>query len=112
MDHAIKTGNLSQVEYLIGAAGEIITERNLIESCRYGHIDIVKYLCEDGKFHPTRKTDVKAMLWACQNGHLDVVKYLFELLDLDPVTCHWHYMVMTAEECGNIDTADYLRGIK
>ena len=59
---------------------EIISFRNkeeaLVRASQYGHLDIVKYLVEEGAY--IHAWEDYSLIMAGENGHLEVVKYLVE----------------------------------
>ncbi|OUM61687.1 hypothetical protein PIROE2DRAFT_26240, partial [Piromyces sp. E2] len=48
-------------------------------ACKNGHIDVVKYLVEQGaNIHQENYNYDTPLYIACKNGHEDIVKYLVE----------------------------------
>ena len=59
---------------------EVLSEA-LIESCKVGHLDVVKWLVEQTAADVNYKSGWTPLTAACNIDHLDIVKYLVE-------TCH------------------------
>jgi hypothetical protein len=74
-----------------------LTRKNTTYSAKYGHLDCLKYLHENGctlSYYATRR--------AAQNGHLDCLKYLHQN------GCPWsHYATRWAAKYGHLDCLKY-----
>lgn len=72
-------GKLSVIEWLNKQDIDIIDSDecwSLLCAAQGGHLDIVKYLDDNGADLSVR--DYRPMFYAAMNGHLDVVRYLYE----------------------------------
>ena len=58
----------------------------LHHACEKGHLDVAKYLVEEGKADPSCQDEngVTPLRLATKNGHLQVVKYLTQEKQCDP----------------------------
>ncbi len=67
-------------------------------ACKYGHYNIVRYLCElyknDSNYEiiDINTHDTDGLIFACENGHFEIVQYLCELHSYDknykPICIH------------------------
>ena len=73
---ASRYGYLEMVKYLVENGADIHARNDnaLREASRYGHLDIVKYLVENGA--DIHALNDEALRMASYNGHLDIVKFL------------------------------------
>ncbi len=67
---AARNGHMEVVKWLHNN-GKSYSTRAMDLASRYGHLDVVKWLHYNGK-----RCTTNAMDWAAENGHLDVVKWL------------------------------------
>ena len=77
-----------------------------IESCKYGHLQIVKYLLTLEGLDPIARNN-RAIRWASSNGNLGVVKYLVTLDGVDP-TAFNNIAICWAAENGHLDVVKFL----
>lgn len=68
-------------------------------ACRYGYLDIIKYLIEEHGFIDLNK----GLINACLNGHLNIIKYL-----IDQGANNLNQGIMCASIINNIDSIKYL----
>jgi len=73
--NACDKGDLEIVKVLI-IRGEYITDVGLQSACVHGHLNIVKYLVQEGA--DANSDGGYPLIYACEHGHLDIVKYLVE----------------------------------
>lgn len=73
--NAIGKNNLAMVRLLYDA-GATFVQTVLFEASRCGHLDIVRFLCEQGAFLDVQKRGQTPLHAACINGNLDVVRFL------------------------------------
>ena len=101
-----KEGSINKIKYLVkkGANIHIENEKPLIISCREGNLDIVKYLVEQGA--DIHVDNNNPLRVACINGHLDIVKYIVEEQGVDINTDE--YLFNMACIYGNLDIVKYL----
>lgn len=86
---AILNNKLSSVKYLFETG--IVTKENkrlddyLGNACRFGYLEIVKYLCEEQCINPEIENDAseRPIHIACFSHHLQIVKYLCEVQKVD-----------------------------
>ena len=85
--HAVITGKLSSVKYLVGMNPELVNKtahgsKNtpLHHACLNGHLSIVKYLIKNGAdINVTNKNEKSPTFYAVQKGYLHIIEYLFDL---------------------------------
>jgi len=107
----IKYRNINMLKLI----GNYFNNKNTIKyvkmACRYGHINIVKYLHQEIEWSKENfQSDEYLCLIACENGHLDVVKYLHLKIRLpkknfqsrNNYACRW------ACEKGHLNVVKYL----
>lgn len=93
----------------------------LLSVCRFGHLEIVKFLLDPGLFpggndHPVHVdrtnqiTGCTPLMFACFYGHLPIVKYLIEQhkADLDIKSCLGNTPLIYASMEGHLDVVKYL----
>jgi len=75
---AARYGHLEVVKYLLeqGADLHVDNDYPLRKAARYGHLEVVKYLLEQGA--DLHVDNDYPLRYAAENGHLEVVKYLLE----------------------------------
>jgi ankyrin repeat protein len=66
---------------VIDKVDKIFFDKLLMQSCKYGHFDMTKYLIEgpegeSGAFNGKNIQDRKILRCAAENGHLEIIKYL------------------------------------
>ena len=76
---ASRNGHLEMVKYLVENGADFRADDDYVVrwASRFGHLKVVKYLVEKGANF--RADDNYAIRWASRNGHLEVVKYLVEM---------------------------------
>ena len=88
--NSIKQMSLNTIKY------NCDLDRGFRCACMYGHINIVRYLCELYKTGDYKKINIHTMdeygfRWACYYGHINIVRYLCELYktgDYDIINIH------------------------
>ena len=99
IEAAAKQGNLEMVKYCV--ANECpIDEYACASAAENGHLEVLKYLREEGK----APWDWNTAAWAAQNGHLHILEYLVERKydNIDERACQW------AAKNGHLDCLKYL----
>ncbi len=71
-------GHLDMIKYLVENGANIKVQNNIVlnEAVRKGRLDIIKYLMEQGI--DITVDDNKALYWAASYNHAEIVKYLLE----------------------------------
>ena len=111
--HSCMTGNLDMLIHSVNRGYDVHFELEypLQTACRYGHLNIVKYLTEE------QNADIHAhgefaFRWACSYGYLDVVKYLVEYADTHghsiDIDYHNGYALEWSCYNGQLDVVNYL----
>jgi ankyrin repeat protein len=99
-------GHLDVVKYLVENGAKISAQRNkaLIEASDGGHLDIVKYLVERGADVSAQRN--QALIHASRKGRLDIVKYLAE--NGADVSARDNQALVHASRNGYLDIVKYL----
>ena len=75
INYFFEKGKLKIIEFLYKNYNIDINQcENLVISCKYGHLDLVKFLIENGTDINTM--DTSPLLKSIENGHIDIVEYL------------------------------------
>lgn len=101
---AIKYGRLNIVKYLVENGANIHHDSGepIRDACRNGHLSVVKYLVEKGV--DIHNHQEASMRLACFNGYLKIVKYLVSL----GVNCNTGDHFYLASCGGHLDVVKYL----
>ncbi len=103
-NQAINTGNVEMVRYFESNGFDVIHNENvLFNASKHGHLQLVKYLVENGANVHTENDE--ALIYAVQENKLEIVKYLVEVGKMD---IHNGYMVYIAASNGYLDILKYL----
>jgi len=99
IDTAARQGNLEMVKYCVANKCPIDTYA-CAHAAQNGHLEVLKYLREEGK----APWDFLTSAWAAQNGHLHILEYLVER-KYDQFNVHACWF---AAENGHLDCLKYL----
>lgn len=74
-----KVGKIEEVKYMLNYMSDVesITYMTYVLSCRYGNIDIVKYICDNNTLDMSLHSN-QALMWAAKGNHNDIFKYIIE----------------------------------
>ena len=102
-------GHLEIVKYLVENGADIHAEKDVaLRSASFkGHLDIVKFLVENGADIHARNYD--ALRKASQLGHLDIVKYLVE--NGADIHARNDLALKTASQRGHLEVVNYLESL-
>ena len=98
-------GHLDIVKYLVENGADANVNYALKWASMNGHLEVIKYLVEHGA--DITADGNHALRWASRNGHLEVVKYLVE--HGADVTAVDNYAIRWASENGYIEIVEYLK---
>ncbi len=118
----IKNDNYIEYQALICAAmlGQMISIKYFVKELKIlstpdaeelnvavemGHLDVVKYLLENGPY--TLVEQNSALMLAAGGRNMEIVKYLIEEIGVDPHADNG-YVLVVATECNNVSTVKYL----
>lgn len=73
--NACRIGHLEMVKYLVEVVGTTDSSSAFVTACGYGYLEIVKYLFAQVEVGDLSQS---ALRQACCNQHLDVVRFLFD----------------------------------
>ena len=92
-------------EYLISCGASIhVNNYALRYSALYGHLDIVKYLIDNGaNLHDENDC---ALRFSAEHGHLSIVKYLIE--NGADIHANDDYALKLSAQCGYLNVVEYL----
>ena len=76
-------------------------DTSLIWSSAYGHLEIVKFLFENGAI-----SSHGSMWWAASRGHLEVVRFL--LKNGENIVEHLESALVCASACGHLEVVKFL----
>ena len=123
INYATKSGNLEAIKYVVEKDKYVVEEDRrfkdrlvssviLPKAAYYGHLEIVKYLVENGAdINAKDYEEFTSLIRASINGHLEVVKYLVENgADINTKDHVGITPLIYASMLGNFELVKYLIG--
>ena len=114
---AIKCGRVDILEYLepqnLAASHGFdrwggAHEPGVIVACQKGHLEVVKYACQNGALERSDSIEYSSsIIAACEHGHLEIVKYLHEHTEED-IRCNGDRGLALAVQNHHVDVAKYI----
>ncbi len=81
----------------------ILIENMLLIAINNGHLDIIKYLCEELDFQPTKKMMISMIDLTCPSDRLNIIRYLCEKQNFQPDKRHLDILLLF----GSMDLVRY-----
>ena len=128
INYSTKSGNLEAIKYVVekdkyvveedrrfkGFKDRLVSSVILPKAAYYGHLEIVKYLVENGAdINAKDNNGWTSLIHAAYNGHLEVVKYLVEnKADINAIGKYFGFdgltSLMFASMNGHLEVVKYL----